>query len=465
MLQQQPVHHPITQPAPTKLYLSIWIFMAVYPFLIFPFTDIYYSTSIKLFYLSIFTFVVWLFIVLALLREKSNAPAYMGPNPRTLRKTLLKSSGEKLLLLYLSLALVATAFSVDPYVSFFGSVDKLHGWLAWFCFISMFFFAYHLIPAGKTVAIIQTLVYASTLVAIYGILQHFFLEHIPGAGVQAERYTGFVKSWAFFDNPNHFGTYLVIVMLLAMTLYLMAKTTKQWAIYLGINCLLLVPMLYTLSRGSWIALLLGMGLFTLFVVYKQKHLWKRWGILLASYIIIFTTVNVSDSSFYFNRMASVGEDINSVLTDMDDSHRAGSGRWGIWKRSLEVARDNPLLGTGPSTFSLVYFTTEEQRAASSLDNSHNDYIEIAMSMGLPALLVYLAFFVVVLKKSLAAVHHLHGREKILMTGLIIVLVSYLVKVMFNISVVTIAPIFWLLVGLTYAMAAISIESKKDTKAA
>ena len=93
----------------------------------------------------------------------------------------------------------------------------------------------------------------------------------------------------------------------------------------------------------------------------------------------------------------------------------GSGRGWIWKAGMSVIKENPILGTGPDTFffalggeqttPLVDAMIEPQVILSLgglqfdglriigqfVDKAHNTFLQIAVCMGLPALLAYLVF--------------------------------------------------------------------------
>ena len=128
---------------------------------------------------------------------------------------------------------------------------------------------------------------------------------------------------------------------------------------------------------------------------------------------------------------------------MEDNDQVGSGRWGIWKETFPVIKENFLLGTGPSSYILKF-------PNSRVDNSHNDFIEISLTIGIPALLIYLAFILTILKKGFSTVRKIDGDSQIFLYGLLTTIICYLIKVMFNISVIPVAPYFWALLGMCYS---------------
>ncbi len=60
-------------------------------------------------------------------------------------------------------------------------------------------------------------------------------------------------------EPNTLGGYLVVVICVAIGLYTQAPTRSLRLLLLGIGFLALIPLLYTLSRASYIALIAGMA--------------------------------------------------------------------------------------------------------------------------------------------------------------------------------------------------------------
>ena len=58
-------------------------------------------------------------------------------------------------------------------------------------------------------------------------------------------------------EPNTFGGYLAFLVLLCLALFLYARDWKNRLLYLGLTSFLMVPLMYTLSRSSYLAVLAG----------------------------------------------------------------------------------------------------------------------------------------------------------------------------------------------------------------
>nr|WP_240795372.1 O-antigen ligase family protein [Aquibacillus halophilus] len=237
----------------------------------------------------------------------------------------------------------------------------------------------------------------------------------------------------------------------------MADNVKEFSVYWVIISTLYIAVLYTFTRGAWLAILGGMIVLTIFVVWKNRQAWKRWVLLLVSLVLLLILVNISEDNFLFYRLFSIGEDVNSVFLE-EDGDMAGAGRWGIWATTVPLVKDYYLLGSGPSSFSIVFPYTEYWKEH-GLDNSHNEFLEIAFSMGIPALLLYIAFLFTIIKQGFIAARQVNGDKQIFLYGLLATIIGYLIKTLFNISVIPVAPLFWVLLAMCYAFS-LNIMNKR-----
>ncbi|MCL1792770.1 MAG: O-antigen ligase family protein [Oscillospiraceae bacterium] len=123
----------------------------------------------------------------------------------------------------------------------------------------------------------------------------------------------------------------------------------------------------------------------------------------------------------------------------------GSGRGWVWKRGFSVLFDRPIFGSGPDAF---YYALGNDLQLESLevnrvyfDKAHNIFLQIAVCMGIPALLSYLAFlgglFASAVKKAF-------GNPLILAFGA--AAVSYTIQSFFCVEVPLTTPLVWVCFG-------------------
>ena len=67
------------------------------------------------------------------------------------------------------------------------------------------------------------------------------------------------------------------------------------------------------------------------------------------------------------------------------------GRYEIWKQSLEIVRDRPLLGIGLKTYGLPQVTQKYHLESSS--HAHNMFVNVASELGLVGLVVLVVWLI------------------------------------------------------------------------
>jgi O-antigen ligase len=74
-------------------------------------------------------------------------------------------------------------------------------------------------------------------------------------------------------------------------------------------------------------------------------------------------------------------------------NEAGQNRISIWRDTLALIRQHPLLGTGLGTFSVAYTSVQTNFLTLLVDHAHCDYLELASELGLPGgILVFASIF-------------------------------------------------------------------------
>lgn len=149
-----------------------------------------------------------------------------------------------------------------------------------------------------------------------------------------------------------------------------------------------------------------------------------------------------------------------------DNLHFGDKRGYIWSRTFPLLKSSILLGSGPDTFTEAFPNddyvgkTNMNYDGVAVTKPHNMYLQIWVQTGLVSLLAFLALFFLYFISSL----RLYFRRELgtietfgvaLMTGCF----AYMVAGLANDSTVSVAPVFWGLLGLGLAVNA--IVRKKD----
>ncbi|MCG8499146.1 MAG: O-antigen ligase family protein [Firmicutes bacterium] len=232
--------------------------------------------------------------------------------------------------------------------------------------------------------LVVLLVLSALLVGLYGIYQYYFGVPTTQSWIDEEMFEDLkVRVYATWENPNVLGEYLVILIPIALALFWTAKKWIYRLIYGGITAVLLLCMLFTLSRGSWLGLILALGIFA---VLRDRRLVVLGviGILILPFVL---------PASFIDRFSSIGN-----LQDTSTNYRVS-----IWIGSLKIIGDYwpSGIGLGAEAFSKIYPRYALAGAAFAL-HAHNFYLQILVETGVVGLLSFLLVIFIFYKNVLAS---------------------------------------------------------------
>ena len=140
--------------------------------------------------------------------------------------------------------------------------------------------------------------------------------------------------------------------------------------------------------------------------------------------------------------------------------KLASSRGYIWSRSLPMLRDTLLLGNGPDTFVFEFPQNDllgklyaYDSATTIVDKPHNLYLQIALNQGVIALLAFLGIILIYVVDSIKLYANKSKFTEIEIMGISVFLaiIGYLFAGIFNDSVISVAPIFWIVLGVGVAV--------------
>ncbi len=140
--------------------------------------------------------------------------------------------------------------------------------------------------------------------------------------------------------------------------------------------------------------------------------------------------------------------------------KLGSARGYIWSRSLPLMMDSLLIGQGPDTFfaefpqgDLLGKLYAYDSAQTIVDKPHNLYLQIGISEGGIALAAFLVMMIAYLADSfrLYALRKEYTAQQTAGVAVALAVIGYLGAGFFNDSIVSVAPIFWVLFGVGVAI--------------
>jgi O-antigen ligase len=147
----------------------------------------------------------------------------------------------------------------------------------------------------------------------------------------------------------------------------------------------------------------------------------------------------------------------------------GSSRGYIWSRSIPLLKNTLLVGYGPDTFAIYFpqndflgkFYAYSGDMWQVVDKPHDLYLQVALNTGVISLLALVSLFIVYFVRS-AKLYIMNDYDDFVSragVGIFVAVCGYLGAALFNDSIVSVAPVFWILLGLGIS-ANYMLEQKK-----
>jgi O-antigen ligase len=246
-----------------------------------------------------------------------------------------------------------------------------------------FFFFYAIIKKREmlfkllfVLIIANVLILFSALLTILGIIEPE-KEGLTFHGIQ--RLTGFIQ------DPNFLSFNLITFIILCFFLFLYFKSRVLKFLLLSLIIINLAAVLFTLSRGGFIALI---GVLLFLYLKLTKNL-KVFLILLLISAVLYIILP---------------EELLERFAEVKSFQKID--RVSIAKIGMNMTFHYPIFGVGPGNF-IKHFRKFSEGFFWTDKSPHNLFLSISSQIGLPALIVYLLFFFITWRK----ITHIENKHK------------------------------------------------------
>lgn len=355
-------------------------------------------------------------------------------------KKLELDKKDYVILIFVLLVFISTICSSNIKISILGIDNRWEGMLAFYTYILIYFCAKKFLKYKDNKTLLNVLYGVYISISILGILQYYI--KLP----TNDLYPIFNKgACGTFGNTNFMGSFISM----GIPIFIITYIIKGDKISFITSLLVFFCLIACIARSGWVAF----GIFSIILLIyliknKNKNFFKRIVILVVCFIMIFMLLYLPEKSIVKQKTNQVKNEVTIAKTKgLDD--KLGSSRIQIWKIVIELIRKYPILGVGPDNLKkgIADNLTETSinlilRAKSPIDKAHNEYLHIAVTLGIPSLVIYLTLLCMIVFPKLK---NILKQEKTFI--ILSAIISYLVQAFFNISTIGVAPLFWLALGL------------------
>jgi O-antigen ligase len=196
----------------------------------------------------------------------------------------------------------------------------------------------------------------------------FFSEHIfwNGKLEASNDFHFYFRVNSLFWDPNIYGRYLVLTILLATTTLIWAASRTLALALAGAIAIAFVGLVFAFSQTSFLALFAGL---VVLVAFRWSF---RWTAIAAAVAVLAIGVGLT--------VRSSSNDSNSINTE---------GHGTLVSGGLKLAKHRPLYGYGSASFSKE-FAREENVPPGDTTISHSEPVTVAAEQGAIGVLAYLA---------------------------------------------------------------------------
>lgn len=321
------------------------------------------------------------------------------------KTNILKKTSKNVLYIlsaFVAVYLLTTIFSVDLHTSIFGYYGRFNGGLlSVLCFVSLFFVAIHEYNTKKEVEnTITWIVLSGAAVSIWGILQHFGVD--KNMWVQDSQ----ARVFSTLGQPNWLANFLTL--LIPITLWKLFYSVNKKPIFALILVANISALWFTYSLSGILGLGIAIALIPFFV--KKAVLEENLKILVVVGVAIIT-IAVLNLGVFEQRLRDAGKNLDNQISaitapvfaqnselKLNLTPKRGdtaSIRLIVWQGTLELIKNNLILGTGPETFaySFLKYRPKQLNNTSEWDflynKAHNELLNITACTGLLGLSIYI----------------------------------------------------------------------------
>ena len=265
--------------------------------------------------------------------------------------------------------------------------------LMYVCFLSAYFQVSCCVRSEKwLIKCMTAMVFSALITAFYGIIQYVIGNTMNSAWIDSDLFEGIDgRATATLENPNMLGEYLIMVIPIAASMWMAGISMRRKNSFCSLACMAMCLIL-TWSRGAWLGFLFSFAV--LLLIWNRRSIW-----LFLCGIAALPLISVALPNTIVSRFTSIGN-----LADTSTSYRLG-----IWRGAVHMLKDIFMsgIGVGSAAWNRIY-SNYSLAGITRADHSHNLFLQIAIDIGIPGLIVFLTLMILFARCAFTTIRHISG---------------------------------------------------------
>lgn len=344
-----------------------------------------------------------------------------------------KLNKKDLILVFIGIfSLLSYLGAYDKYVALLGFYNRYEGLLQIYYYLTIFFISSFIDNKDKK-KIIYIILFIGVINTIYAFYQLGYDLRLKIFDTDNPNICGLIT------NPNFYGTLMILCLGSSIGLFLEEKEKKRKIIFAILSIVFMIGLLLANTLSCFIGLIGIIIYLIIYAIIKKKY--KNYIIVILGLIVI----TISMSSI---KLTSIIGDFNKTNYEVKEISKGnlndqyGTRRIYLWKETVKIIPKYLIHGVGIDNFYYAFGKPLKLKGDIRVfDKAHSEYLQILVTEGIFSLISYLVFYILIVIYGIKKSYKKKELYLILPIG------GYLIQALFNISVIEVAPIFYIIMGL------------------
>lgn len=347
-------------------------------------------------------------------------------------KTRKNNKNIKILLFYIVWAFISCLFSTNIFNSFFGDSYRLEGFFTYVSYFFLFLNSSIILKKEYIFKILKLFSFLGVFLSVITLISHYF-------AINFYNDVGFRPFVSIFFNENHSAYFFMMTYICSIFLYIFLSERYKF-IYLVFSIIILDCLVLNSSLGPFLSCIVCLISLFVFLIIRKINLFSFLVVILLFITVCFINSEVNVSNY--NGIMSDIKTFNSSIrnNDLKSIDKVGTNRVALWRYGLKFIGEKPIFGYGIETLYEQYSKYDIPDVSS---RPHNEFIQIAAFMGIPALIFYLLFL---LSIFIPILKNLKKCDEIIVI-VAFICISYLASSFVGVSMFYTTPFLFIFLGL------------------
>ncbi|MBR3229726.1 MAG: O-antigen ligase family protein [Bacilli bacterium] len=172
------------------------------------------------------------------------------------------------------------------------------------------------------------------------------------------------------------------------------------------------------------------------IVKKEKNIIIKLIICLLIFLSVGGLFFIKERK-YSKDIKELSKEISSTVKNKKVEESYGTGRIHIWENVIKKSKENLLFGVGiDNLYNSFNKKLIDKKSNLPVDKAHNEYLQKIVCEGIISGITYILFLAIIFKQNYKENNYLF-----------MPFLAYTIQAFFNISVIRVAPFFWIITGL------------------